>query len=58
MGYHFGISGKGNLSNNLILAFIFVVVMFLILALDSLEMGITGQSILRNKASPSYSLSK
>ena len=40
LGYHFGISGKGNLSINLILAFIFAVVMLLILALDRPETGI------------------
>jgi len=40
LGYHFGISGKGNLGVNLILAFIFAVVMLLILALDRPETGI------------------
>jgi ABC-type multidrug transport system fused ATPase/permease subunit len=40
LGYHFGISGKGNFSVNLILAFIFAVVMLLILALDRPETGI------------------
>ena len=40
LGYHFGISGKGNLIINLVLAFIFAVVMLLILALDRPETGI------------------
>lgn len=39
LGYHFGISGKGNFGVNLILAFIFAVVMLLILALDRPETG-------------------
>jgi ABC-type multidrug transport system fused ATPase/permease subunit len=39
LGYHFGISGKGNLSVNLVLAFIFAMVMLLILALDRPEKG-------------------
>jgi hypothetical protein len=40
LGYQFGISGKGSFGLNLILAFIFAVVMFLILALDRPEMGL------------------
>jgi len=37
LGYQFGISGKGNFMINLLLAIVFAVVMFLILALDRPE---------------------
>jgi hypothetical protein len=40
LGYQFGISGKGSFRINLLLAFIFSVVMFLILALDRPETGL------------------
>ncbi|HNS18619.1 MAG TPA: hypothetical protein PKI34_12445 [Bacteroidales bacterium] len=40
LGYNFGISGKGTYSINLILAIVFAVVMFLILALDRPETGL------------------
>jgi hypothetical protein len=40
LGYQFGISGKGSLKINLVLAFIFAVVMFLIIALDRPEKGL------------------
>jgi ABC-type multidrug transport system fused ATPase/permease subunit len=40
IGYQFGISGKGNFKINLLLAVIFAVVMFLILALDRPETGL------------------
>ncbi len=40
LGYHFGISGKGSFRINLLLAVIFAVVMFLILALDRPEKGL------------------
>jgi hypothetical protein len=40
LGYHFGISGKGNFKINFILAIIFAVVMLLILALDRPETGL------------------
>ena len=41
LGYQFGISGKGSFSINLLLAFIFALVMFLILVLDHPELGIS-----------------
>jgi ABC-type multidrug transport system fused ATPase/permease subunit len=40
LGYQFGISGKGSFRINLLLAIIFAVVMFLILALDRPETGL------------------
>ena len=40
LGYQFGISGKGSFRINLLLAIIFAVVMFLILALDRPEKGL------------------
>jgi hypothetical protein len=40
LGYQFGISGKGSFRINILLAFIFSVVMFLILALDRPETGL------------------
>jgi len=40
LGYQFGISGKGSFRINLMLAIIFAVVMFLILALDRPERGL------------------
>ncbi len=40
LGYQSGISGKGSIVMNLVLAIIFTVVMFLILALDSPETGL------------------
>jgi hypothetical protein len=39
-GYYFGISGKGSLRINIVLAFVFAVVMFLIIALDRPESGL------------------
>jgi ABC-type multidrug transport system fused ATPase/permease subunit len=39
-GYHFGISGKGNLKINIVLAFIFAMMMFLIISLDRPEIGL------------------
>lgn len=53
LGFHFGISGKGNLSINLVLAFIFAVVMLLILALDRPETGIA-----RLNQKPMFTLQK
>ncbi|HEY6504621.1 MAG TPA: hypothetical protein VIZ28_11650 [Chitinophagaceae bacterium] len=41
LGYQFGISGKSNLKINLLLAIIFAVAMFLIIALDRPELGIS-----------------
>ena len=41
LGYQFGISGKGGLGINLLLAFIFAIVMMLILALDRPELGMS-----------------
>ena len=41
LGYQFGISGKGSFRINLLLAIVFATVMFLILALDRPETGIT-----------------
>jgi hypothetical protein len=40
LGYHFGISGKGNFGINLLLAVIFAMVMFLILIIDRPETGV------------------
>ena len=40
LGYQFGISGKGSFIINLLLAFVFALVMFLILALNRPETGI------------------
>jgi ABC-type multidrug transport system fused ATPase/permease subunit len=40
LGYQFGISGKGSLRINIILGFIFVLIMFLIIALDRPETGL------------------
>jgi ABC-type multidrug transport system fused ATPase/permease subunit len=40
LGYQFGISGKGSFMVNLLLAIVFAVVMFLILALDRPETGV------------------
>jgi len=40
LGYQFGISGKGSFMINLMLAIVFAVVMFLILALDRPETGV------------------
>jgi hypothetical protein len=40
LGYQFGISGKGSFRINLILAIVFAMVMFLILALDRPETGL------------------
>jgi hypothetical protein len=40
LGYQFGISGKGSLRINLVLAFIFAMIMFLILTLDRPETGL------------------
>jgi hypothetical protein len=40
LGYHFGISGKGGIMINLILALIFSMVFFLIIALDRPETGL------------------
>lgn len=40
LGFQFGLSGKGNLSINLMLAVIFALVMFLIFALDRPETGL------------------
>ncbi len=40
LGYQFGISGKGSFKINLLLAVIFALVMFLIMALDRAELGI------------------
>jgi hypothetical protein len=39
LGYQFGISGKGNLLINAAFAFIFIVIMFLIISLDRPETG-------------------
>jgi hypothetical protein len=39
-GYHFGISGKGSLKINIVLAFIFSLMMFLIISLDRPEIGL------------------
>jgi hypothetical protein len=39
-GYHFGISGKGSLRINIVLAFIFSLMMFLIISLDHPEIGL------------------
>jgi len=39
-GYHFGVSGKGSLRINNILAFVFAIVMFLIITLDRPETGL------------------
>lgn len=41
LGYQFGISGKGSFWINLLLAFIFALVMFLILVLDHPELGLS-----------------
>ena len=40
LGYNFGISGKGNFRINVLLAFIFALVMLLIIALDRPETGL------------------
>lgn len=40
LGYQFGVSGKGSFKIHLLLAIIFAVVMFLILALDRPETGL------------------
>ena len=40
LGYQFGISGKGSFRINLLLAIVFAIVMFLILALDRPETGV------------------
>jgi hypothetical protein len=40
LGYQLGISGKGSFKLNLLLAFVFALVMFLILALDHPETGV------------------
>jgi hypothetical protein len=40
LGYQFGISGRGSFKINMILAVIFAIVMFLILALDRPDLGI------------------
>lgn len=40
LGYQFGISGKGSFRINLLLAIVFAMVMFLILALDRPETGL------------------
>ena len=40
LGYQFGISGKGSFRINLLLAIVFALVMFLILALDRPETGL------------------
>ena len=40
LGYHFGVSGKGNNGIKILLAALFSVVMFLILALDRPETGL------------------
>jgi hypothetical protein len=39
-GYHFGISGKGSLKINIVLAFVFALIMFLIISLDRPEIGL------------------
>jgi ABC-type multidrug transport system fused ATPase/permease subunit len=44
LGYQFGISGKGSFRINLLLALIFAMVMFLILALDRPETGLAKQN--------------
>jgi len=41
LGYQFGISGKGNIGINLLLAIIFAIVMMLVLALDRPELGLS-----------------
>ncbi|HTX87473.1 MAG TPA: hypothetical protein VMC08_00660 [Bacteroidales bacterium] len=41
LGYHFGISGKGNFNINLMLAIVFATVIFLIISLDRPEFGIS-----------------
>jgi ABC-type multidrug transport system fused ATPase/permease subunit len=41
IGYQFGISGKGGIGINMLLAFIFAIVMMLILALDRPELGLS-----------------
>jgi hypothetical protein len=41
LGYQFGISGKGGMVINMLLAFIFAMVMMLILALDRPELGLS-----------------
>lgn len=53
LGYHFGISGKGSYRINILLSAIFAVVMFLILALDRPEKGLSKLS-----QKPVYSLQK
>ena len=40
LGYQFGISGKGSFRINLLLAIVFAMVVFLILALDRPETGV------------------
>jgi hypothetical membrane protein len=40
LGYQFGISGKGSLTINVVLALIFVVIMLLIISLDRPETGL------------------
>ncbi len=40
LGYQFGISGKGSLRINIVLAFIFAMIMFLIISLDRPEKGL------------------
>jgi hypothetical protein len=39
LGYQFGISGKGSYKINVLMAIVFAVVMFLIIALDRPETG-------------------
>lgn len=51
LGYQFGISGRGSLWINLLLAIIFAVVMFLIIALDRPEIG-----LVRLNQKPVYTL--
>jgi len=41
LGYQFGISGRGSFRINVLLAIVFALVMFLILALDRPETGLT-----------------
>ena len=53
LGYQFGISGKGSFKINLLLAIIFSMVMFLIIALDRPETGLA-----RIDQKPMYTLQK
>jgi hypothetical protein len=41
LGYQFGITGKGGIGINMLLAFIFAIVMMLVLALDRPELGMS-----------------